>query len=570
MKRTKPGFISKIFVQQTAGMSILEAVIAAGMLGVLGAIIMKSFAHRMHSMEFIKAKSSIEDVRDYVRSYFSCTETNQMAQSQCSKGGYIEIRDHDGKVLVAKPSKKKGYHELPNGFLIKANCNVKDMEKIEFQVAKAGESPDASSTAKSIRDKSFHFRDLFNGVPVTCPSLDIIHELEEKNKRKWRWDDSFVKNVKLNAWNEGEVDISNCSGSIPSLRVNVIFDNSGSQLWNDPTNIRGNSAKLFLSRLSEVKSKIPSANFYVSNIQFSSDAVPGSLGWSQVDTGSLSSLYQEVEDLTQNPGGGTIYSKALELSHQHFSQLSPWSDTERNYVVFMTDGQPNVQEIYTAFNRGENLENVEKSVNALLDDHNVAIFGVATGESLPVWAEDLVEKMSLPKNNSKTKDHIGHYVRAKNDMDFRIVWDDIFEEISKCKIRDCAHYGGTKPYATNSQKKKKKSFFKQVYGIKNVTTYDSPYKPGDVELGEVGDACYRYEGIKPVGSICQNWNDAKGLCGDKKWPDDCVNWDARFGICRDPGPATCSNWNPNTFRCEDPKPSGCTNWNDIKAVCEDP
>lgn len=303
-----------MFDSGNLGLSLLEVIIASGMVAGLGAVVMKNSANNLRSMKHVEVTSNYEDVREYVRSYLSCRNTNQHAAgSACVDavpGGYVNVKQHDGTTLIKIPD-GSGPQKIGNKYLLRASCptvGAPDLLRIEIAtVGKSNKQANDNAQAVSLHDKKLKFRDLFKGIPISCPPIAIIDQMEKEHQKKWKWDDVFIKpKIVGNPNDEGEIDISACAATIPELRINIIFDNSGSQSWNDPNNIRGIGAKNFLSRLLEVKLKIPTATFSVANTQFSSSATAGPLGWLDIDSINLAKLETEVDDLTNQPQGGTI------------------------------------------------------------------------------------------------------------------------------------------------------------------------------------------------------------------------------------------------------------------------
>jgi len=190
MKKTNKNFISSMFDSGNLGLSLLEVIIASGMVAGLGAVVMKNSANNLRSMKHVEVTSNYEDVREYVRSYLSCRNTNQHAAgSACVDavpGGYVNVKQHDGTTLIKIPD-GSGPQKIGNKYLLRASCptvGAPDLLRIEIAtVGKSNKQANDNAQAVSLHDKKLKFRDLFKGIPISCPPIAIIDQMEKEHQK---------------------------------------------------------------------------------------------------------------------------------------------------------------------------------------------------------------------------------------------------------------------------------------------------------------------------------------------------------------------------------------------------
>jgi len=206
--------------------------------------------------------------------------------------------------------------------------------------------------------------------------------------------------------------------------IMFIFDKTGSQVTTDPTLVRRSGALQFLTQLSSYAAANPKVSVYSSVLAFNTESVRASSGWLLVNSTNTPTISQEITIATSNPAGATSYSPVLRDASSFFDQVNsqPNAAKARNYIVFLTDGEPNA----------DNPAAIEAAVNTLVTKQNVAIIAVAAGPQVSAAGESVVKNLALPTQSSKFADHVGQYYRAANDVDFTAVWSKLFTKINGC------------------------------------------------------------------------------------------------------------------------------------------
>ncbi len=206
--------------------------------------------------------------------------------------------------------------------------------------------------------------------------------------------------------------------------IMFIFDKTGSQLTTDPTLVRRTGALQFLAQLTTYVAGNPKASVYSSVLAFNTESIRASSGWLLVNSTNAPTITQQIMLATSSPEGATAYSPVLRDASSFFDQVNslPNAAKARNYIVFLTDGLPNV----------DTQASIDAAVDTLVNKQNVAIIAVGAGPDVTADGESAVKSLALPTQPSKFPDHVGQYFRAATDVDFSTVWSKLFTKIGGC------------------------------------------------------------------------------------------------------------------------------------------
>ncbi len=239
----------------------------------------------------------------------------------------------------------------------------------------------------------------------------------------------------------------------------LVFDNSGSQLDTDPgpLPLRQLGAQKFVQTFSDYLLKAPQKKVHLSVVKFASDAEiltrDGLLnlnkGWYELTTENRPKIDQAVIDASTNPDGGTRYSpaflNAVDLMNKKGTSVN--EKTHRNFVVFLTDGAPNLTGFmpsgYPAPTETE--LQIQAPVNILVNTYGAAIIVMATGTRLgddhlfggeggisDTKAEQIAQGLALPAVGITWPTHAGKYRRASTPDEAQASWDLLFNDMMVC------------------------------------------------------------------------------------------------------------------------------------------
>lgn len=216
----------------------------------------------------------------------------------------------------------------------------------------------------------------------------------------------------------------------------LIFDNSGSQRITDPTFVRRDGALNFIDQMAAFTAKYPHVKVYIDVLSFNTRSIRAAQGWTLIGNGSTDAIKNMIRTATANPEGGTAYSPVLKDAAAYFKQIGalPNAAQQRNFVVFLTDGLPNILDpVQRIFAMGiETAADIPKAVNDLVQTYGAAIIAGATGNDIPAQGEQTVASMALPKTGIKFPDHTGLYFRARTPDELKAGWVNIFSKIGTC------------------------------------------------------------------------------------------------------------------------------------------
>jgi|GEM_PF-1572952 len=182
------------------------------------------------------------------------------------------------------------------------------------------------------------------------------------------------------------------------LNVVLVFDNSGSQSNSDLQSMRA-GASILLSELKTIGARSNSFAANVSVVYFSSSASIGSNRW--VDVGkNAAGAEADVNQATSKRGGDTFYGNAIQRANELLREkgASPAKQEQRNYVVFLSDGEP------------DDKDAVNSSAQSLIDQTGGVFLTIGTGgTSFPV-----LQSMSNMVSSQLPADHRGQFAVAKD------------------------------------------------------------------------------------------------------------------------------------------------------------
>ena len=210
-----------------------------------------------------------------------------------------------------------------------------------------------------------------------------------------------------------------------SYNIMFIFDKTGSQLVTDPTNVRRSGALSFLSQFNNYVGKFPAAQVYMSVLAFNTQSIHSTNGWMLLNSINSSVIQQEIITATSNPNGATSFSPVLQDAANYFKQVNGLQNAQngRNYVVFLTDGDPNA----------DTPQAIKDAVDNLVNNYGVAIIAVATGPQVTAGGAQMVQSLALPTAASKFPDHLGRYYRASDATTLDQTWNNLFGSLGGCK-----------------------------------------------------------------------------------------------------------------------------------------
>jgi hypothetical protein len=252
--------------------------------------------------------------------------------------------------------------------------------------------------------------------------------------------------------NDNDSDLGNISEEVQfdeclvkkadNYNINLIFDNSGSQKKNDPNGVRRDGAINFVEQFSKFAKRNKKSRVYFSVLSFNTKSIRGGQAWVKLTGDNAESIKSEITQATNNPNGGTAYSPVLRDAAMYFTELkkSVSSQKAKNYVVFLTDGLPNAASSINSifFPQGsiggtvETMEDIPKAIDALVNQHEVAIVAIASGDGIPSQGENITQSLAKPTTGKTDKSHVGIYKRARTTDDLKDVWKSLFGAIGNC------------------------------------------------------------------------------------------------------------------------------------------
>lgn len=220
----------------------------------------------------------------------------------------------------------------------------------------------------------------------------------------------------------------------------LIFDKSESQLRTDPNFVRRDGALAFVDRVYQYTQQYPQVKVYMSTMAFNQDSIRGTNGWQRLKDSSLQAIKADVTTATSNPTGNTSYSPVLKDAANFFDQINKTTnvDRTRNYVIFLTDGEPNALRDpgilgIPAAGVNEALADIPKAVDNLVKNFGVALIAIASGTGIEPEGANFVQTMAQPTTGIKDKNHVGLYRRATSPEELKSVFESLLTDINTCK-----------------------------------------------------------------------------------------------------------------------------------------
>ena len=209
-----------------------------------------------------------------------------------------------------------------------------------------------------------------------------------------------------------------------NYNVVIVLDNSNSQTDNDPQKVRQAVSLDFVNKFNGLVARKPDTTVQISVVSFSATATESS--WTRLDgkddpvvpSDPIDGLRASIVTATTNEKNGTKFGPAFEAASKLLKNLGPprLDAKTKNYVLFMTDGEP-----YDSYS-------IPTISAEIVDENKAAVLAIASGSNISKRGEAKVEGLAIPK----TGDHIGRYYRAVTADDMKTVWSKLFEDLVAC------------------------------------------------------------------------------------------------------------------------------------------
>ena len=176
----------------------------------------------------------------------------------------------------------------------------------------------------------------------------------------------------------------------------------------------------------------------MSSLAFNQGSVRGANGWQRLKDTSINVIKQDITTATSNPDGNTAYSPVLKDAANFFEQINKQTnpDRTRNYVIFLTDGEPNaLQDPLGGILGGgaeETIPDITAAVDNLVKNYGVAIIAIASGTGIAPEGEQFVTRMAQPTTGIKDKNHVGIFRRTQTSEELKLVFDKLLTDIGTC------------------------------------------------------------------------------------------------------------------------------------------
>lgn len=214
----------------------------------------------------------------------------------------------------------------------------------------------------------------------------------------------------------------------------IAIDASLSQRLNDPRNLRGQAVVKLASNLSSFARQNGNQTVKMAIIGFARDAQEGPNGITNLTTDSSAKITQDLITISSMAGVGTNYDAALIQSKLLFDRMGAGqkSQNQRNFLVFISDGEPNRGADGPSLNTSALLSSINRQVTSLIDTFDVALITVATGSDIGENGLNIIKSMAKPTEQRVHPDHKGHYLRVEDDAGLSALDNRIGQAISGC------------------------------------------------------------------------------------------------------------------------------------------
>src|SRR5688572_3529029 len=105
------------------GFTVLEAVTGVVVLAVATTALLQQRALADRTIDRLTFEQEVESVRRYVRTFLSCSTTFVTVPEPCNDGEPIDIKQADGKILIAADGSTK----VGDKFTLRNRCEERDL-----------------------------------------------------------------------------------------------------------------------------------------------------------------------------------------------------------------------------------------------------------------------------------------------------------------------------------------------------------------------------------------------------------------------------------------------------------
>ena len=218
----------------------------------------------------------------------------------------------------------------------------------------------------------------------------------------------------------------NCLKKSSLYNIVMVFDVSGSQAQTDPTKLRVTGAKDFLNKLSAFADVTPTSKFNVSITGFARTATFGANGWKALNKTTLGDLSSDINTITAPLSAGTFYLSGLHAADKLLLQQNATDSNKaaRNFVIFMTDGEPNGR---------DTIAQINGAAADLANNRGAAMIMLGTGTGVSAKGEGILQNMALPKTGIVNAQHTGKYFRVATEAQMAKIGDILTGAVAGCE-----------------------------------------------------------------------------------------------------------------------------------------
>jgi len=218
----------------------------------------------------------------------------------------------------------------------------------------------------------------------------------------------------------------NCLRKSSLYNIVMVFDVSGSQAQTDPTKLRVTGAKDFLNKLSAFADATPTSKFNISITGFANTSTFGAHGWKALNKSTLGDLTSDINTITAPLSVGTFYLTGLNAADKLLLQQNATAanNAVRNFVIFMTDGEPN------GF---ATIAQINGAAADLANNRGAAMIMLGTGTGVSAKGEGILQNMALPKTGIVNGKHTGKYFRVATEAQMAKIGDILTGAVAGCE-----------------------------------------------------------------------------------------------------------------------------------------